>query len=65
MKDTYTADQYLWFDEELVYENVLAGIWDLTTFKEWHSVVVAECVKNSTNYLQTTIKMMEDSESNN
>lgn len=61
MKDTYTVEEYLWFDADQAYENVLAGIWNLATFKEWHSVVVGECVKNATEYLQTTIKMMEES----
>ena len=60
MKDTYTVEEYLWFDEEQAFDNVRAGIWNLTLFQEWHSVVVGQSVKSATEYLQTTIKMLEE-----
>lgn len=60
LKDTYTVEEYLWFDEEQAFDNVRAGIWNLTLFREWHSVVVGQSVKSATEYLQTTIKMLEE-----
>ena len=64
-KETYTVEEYLWFDEEQAYLNVQGGIWSMQRFKEWHSVIVGQSVKSATEYLQTTIKMMEESNKNN
>ena len=60
-KETYTVEEYLWFDEEQAYLNVQGGIWSVRRFKEWHSVIVGQSVKSATDYLQTTIKMMKES----
>jgi hypothetical protein len=63
-KDTYSVEEYLWFDEEQAYLNVQGGIWSMRRFKEWHSVIVGQSVKKATEYLQTTIKMMEETKNN-
>lgn len=63
-KDSYTVEEYLWFDVEQAYLNVHGGIWSMRRFKEWHSVVVGQSVKSATEYLQTSVKMMEETKKN-
>lgn len=60
-KDTYTVEEYMWFDVEQAYLNVHGGIWSMKRFKEWFTVCQCQGTKAATEYLQTTIKMMGES----
>ena len=64
-KETYTVDEYLNFSPVQAFLNVRGDIWSIRRFEEWHSVIVGQSVKNATEYLQTTVKMMEKSNKKN
>ena len=64
-KETYTTEEYLNFSPVQAFLNVRGDIWSIRRFEEWHSVIVGQSVKNATEYLQTTVKMMEESNKRN
>ena len=64
-KETYTADEYLNFSPVQAFLNVRGDIWSIRRFEEWHSVIVGQSVKSATEYLQTTIKMLEETNKRN
>jgi hypothetical protein len=59
-KETYTHEEYMNFSPIQAFLNVRGEIWSLKRFNEWHSAILGQSVKNATEYLQTTIKMMEE-----
>lgn len=60
-QETYTVEDYVEIGPTAAFVLVENGEWSLNRFREWHSAVVGQSVKNAIQYLKDMNEMLHES----